>query len=491
MIFALYYCEIITRKNRYLILLILLPLILLYTPALTKNYFHLIIEQKVIGENGWTEWGIFFKITYILTFLYSITGIVLVIIKSLKDYRYIRLRKALIIVAVLIPLSVNVVTSFGVVKAFFDYTPVSFSICFVLFSVSIFKLRLFDITPVAVNNIFGSMEEAILIMNNENSIVDYNKAAVTEFSNFLDIRDVKNIDDFFGSLRKHTDDTEQIDQLLDMLGENNYDNIDFTFFTLKKGQEGHKIDAHYCFCMKPLVDESGNHIGSIVSFKNVSEFKKVTLDKERSRLSGDLHDTLGNCIMAICANLKYAIEKFNASEDILLCIKQAHSAATGGILYLRQIVEELTPLDIEKNGLIWALQSLFKKLEATGSKIDFHYSGADENTVNKSRYSNIIYKTCQEALNNSFYHGKAKEIFINLIFTSDEIKLYISDDGVGCSNIIKGKGLSGIEERARSVGGSVEFGSPSDGGFNIRITMPLQYDRMSVKNQRTARGGSV
>ena len=490
LIFSLYYCEKVTKRNRCFLLLILLPLVLLYIPALTKDYFHLIIVHKVIGENGWTEWGIIFYINYIITFVYSISGIILVVKKSLKEYRYIKLRKLLIIIAVIIPITVNIIASIGLIKTPFDYTPVSFSIWFILLSIAIFKYRLLDITPVAINRIFSSMEEAILIINNENHIVDYNIAVVHEFIDFFDTRDLKSINDFLLLLKTYAEDSEQIDQLLNALQNYQYANIEYIFFTLHKPQDKSIVKINYCLSIKPLIDDSDNRIGSIISFKNVSEFKRVTLANERSRLSGDIHDTLGNCIMSISANLKYAIEKFSDSEEILICLKQAHSAATGGILYLRQIVEELTPIDIDKYGLIWALQSLFKKLESAGATIDFHYSSIDEKTFSKTKYANIIYKTCQEALNNSFYHGKAKEISINLLLSNNEIKLYISDDGTGCSNIIKSRGLSGIEENVKSVGGKVDFGSPSDGGFNIRIVMPYQSVVIPPKDRILVEGGS-
>jgi signal transduction histidine kinase len=93
-------------------------------------------------------------------------------------------------------------------------------------------------------------------------------------------------------------------------------------------------------------------------------------------------------------------------------------------------------------------------------------------------------------LNNSFYHGKAKEVFINLHFSTNELKLYITDDGEGCSNIIKSRGLTGIEERVRYSGGKVDFGSPSDGGFNIRISLPYGPDKQRVKTGRGGKKGS-
>jgi signal transduction histidine kinase len=51
----------------------------------------------------------------------------------------------------------------------------------------------------------------------------------------------------------------------------------------------------------------------------------------------------------------------------------------------------------------------------------------------------------------------------------------VTDNGVGAANIIKGIGLAGMEERLESVGGTLAVSSPPEGGFRLRITIPLVY----------------
>jgi signal transduction histidine kinase len=54
-----------------------------------------------------------------------------------------------------------------------------------------------------------------------------------------------------------------------------------------------------------------------------------------------------------------------------------------------------------------------------------------------------------------------------------QIKLYIFDDGVGCQDLKKGSGLAGMEQRVKEVGGTLEYGSGDEKGFNIYMEIPV------------------
>jgi signal transduction histidine kinase len=49
----------------------------------------------------------------------------------------------------------------------------------------------------------------------------------------------------------------------------------------------------------------------------------------------------------------------------------------------------------------------------------------------------------------------------------------VSDNGIGTRQIVKGIGLAGMEERLASVGGTLEVFSPEDGGFRLKVIIPL------------------
>jgi signal transduction histidine kinase len=78
----------------------------------------------------------------------------------------------------------------------------------------------------------------------------------------------------------------------------------------------------------------------------------------------------------------------------------------------------------------------------------------------------------QEALVNSFRHGKANRVDIQ--FRSDGRLLYVrvSDNGKGGPVDRHGIGQSGMAERIRKLGGQVRFSSYAH-GYNVDASIPL------------------
>ncbi|HEX3043602.1 MAG TPA: hypothetical protein VHY08_02520, partial [Bacillota bacterium] len=67
-----------------------------------------------------------------------------------------------------------------------------------------------------------------------------------------------------------------------------------------------------------------------------------------------------------------------------------------------------------------------------------------------------------------------------LRFSTSGYEIYILDNGVGCENIMKGYGISGMEERVCRLNGQIKYGSDENAGFTIHITIPLQLPLMSA-----------
>jgi signal transduction histidine kinase len=82
-----------------------------------------------------------------------------------------------------------------------------------------------------------------------------------------------------------------------------------------------------------------------------------------------------------------------------------------------------------------------------------------------------IYKICREAVTNAIRHGNADLINIIFRFSTNRFSMYIIDNGGGCITFKKGMGLSGIEERAEEIGGTVSYNSYIGEGFSIQLTL--------------------
>jgi signal transduction histidine kinase len=448
------------------------PLLLTYLPALTANHFDLLVAKKDISNPTITEWGPFFKVNFILDYIYILSSVILIFKKAINEINASKKKFAFIIIAIVLPASVSLLTSFKIVRSpGFDLTPASFSLFLLLLTIAVLKYRFLNIVPIATHNIFFDMEEALLITDNENNIIETNKALIKEFGTYIDIKGCRDIMEFLSGLKKLALDPGQISRLEDTINANSC-----IFYTdccevlLGNAPEG-KI--RFSFYMKALTNKKGKTIGRIFSFKNNTGFYESILEGERNRISGDIHDNLSNMTNVITMNLEYAISHFEKKDEALKCVNTAYNTAKGINIKLRKILNELSPVDIDEMGLPNALEALFKKIIGSGVELEFFHSGIEEYFVNRNRIGYIIYKICMEAINNSFFNGKAKKITIVLTCRENQIKLFISDDGIGCTSIKKGRGLLGIEKNVQSLGGSIEIGSPSEGGFNIAVEIPL------------------
>lgn len=84
------------------------------------------------------------------------------------------------------------------------------------------------------------------------------------------------------------------------------------------------------------------------------------------------------------------------------------------------------------------------------------------------------YRIVQESLTNVVRHARAQHVEVTVAHHPDEIVLSIVDDGVGLvPSPDGGQGITGMRERATSLGGRLSAGPGDAGGFAVRAWLPL------------------
>jgi signal transduction histidine kinase len=85
------------------------------------------------------------------------------------------------------------------------------------------------------------------------------------------------------------------------------------------------------------------------------------------------------------------------------------------------------------------------------------------------------YRVVQEALTNTLKHAGDACADVLVRYGADAIELEVSDDGAGDANgHVGGHGLAGMRERVSVFGGELTAGPRPDGGFLVRVRLPLQ-----------------
>ena len=468
LIFALYYAGIITQENRIkLISLILLPQFLCVWPLFTSKYFHLVLKSKVFGANE-DVWGALMFVSEVFTFLYIIAAVVFIERtlrrRGIKSFR-------MLAFAVDIPLFIQVWQFlFNPLKDLGIYlTLPSLALFFVVLTVYVLKYRLVEIIPVASQKIFSTMNEAVFIIDLNGKILDFNKAAGLYFEGIIPCRPYMSFRNVIDALNQYNEDKNKIAEIKNRIDGQKDETFEDTL-TLYSPAMGSK---QYTISISPLYSEEKRLIGKLAMFKDLTEYRTQTLLSERSRVSNDLHDSLGNSINIISSNLEYVINNFSDTKEVRESLQISHEKSVGAFVQLRRIVDELKPLDIEENGLLWALETLFYRLRVNGLHVGFLHNIPDDSQISKSKIGDAVYFICQEAISNSFAHGRAAQVTVTLREDDGLLKLSIIDDGVGCNDIEPKNGLNSIKRRVDLLGGKLNFGSPSCGGFNIKAELPV------------------
>jgi signal transduction histidine kinase len=135
---------------------------------------------------------------------------------------------------------------------------------------------------------------------------------------------------------------------------------------------------------------------------------------------------------------------------------------------LRKLREEQPGLTNSPRA-IFKIVSIFRKI--TGIEVELslgnmpHYLSQELNLA--------LYRTVQEALTNAVRHGKANHVRVSFWVNAGELRLTITDNGKGAFEVVKGIGLTGMEERIGALGGTVQIGRAAEGGFSLAVQVPL------------------
>ncbi|MBI9044813.1 MAG: response regulator [Anaerolineaceae bacterium] len=124
------------------------------------------------------ELGPLADLILVLSYGFLLLNLVILIISILKNLKVYQNQLFLIIFVFLISLGANIITLINERNGLYvDVTPIGFAIMGLIVSFGIYKLRFFEIMPVAYQKVISQMKDGILITNQNQEIVNLNPAA--------------------------------------------------------------------------------------------------------------------------------------------------------------------------------------------------------------------------------------------------------------------------------------------------------------------------
>ena len=206
---------------------------------------------------------------------------------------------------------------------------------------------------------------------------------------------------------------------------------------------------------------------------------QADVERERQKLSRELHDELGSIFTATKMDIAWVIKKVAASApDIAEKLKKTSSYVDQGIQFQRHIVQELHPAMLTTFGFWPALNSLINDA-AERNDWQLTLNLPNENTKLNETISLVAYRIVQETLNNTNKYAKASAVSVDVIVDEQYVKLEIQDNGIGMDTKLqkeKTHGLAGMRHRVLAIGGHFEINSEPGKGVLTRALIPIDFE---------------
>jgi PAS domain S-box-containing protein len=231
----------------------------------------------------------------------------------------------------------------------------------------------------------------------------------------------------------------------------------------------------------PFLDENGRPHQYLSIRNEVTKLKQVeqelkemmtrviqVQEEERKRISRELHDGVGQSLFSLLIRIDRLLDDRPELEEL----RGLRREVAGVMEDIRSMARELRPSVLDDLGVGPAVRTYVENYSA-------HY-GIDVRLAIDLRgrlgiaAETTIYRVVQEALTNIAKYADVDECEVSIRETDDAVEAVVRDEGAGFdpSASRTGVGLFSMEERARTVGGTLAIRSAPDKGTEVRLVVP-------------------
>lgn len=516
-----------SRRNRAL--LWILPVITLAV-MLTNSFHGLLwqrIEPRMIGDVSILEFshGPWFSIILAYSYTLSILASIWLASRLISSTRLHRLQIGLVLLASLAPFfgSLLYISPINPTPGL-DWTPFGFTAAGLLVAVSLFRFQLIKLMPVAHKAVFDRLEDAILVLDMENRLVDLNPAAgrmillpdqratgqalsqvfpelvgpvraagLKQHTQYTETRlgEGATARDFevritpldhashtrAGSLvvlhdvtqrRMEKDLLRKARDELELRVEERTRELALAYQQIRVELTARKASEQEQQQLLNEIRRSGEQLRALAArLQDVQEL-------ERHRIAGELHDRVGQNLTGLNLNLQIIQNQLAALNKPALQTRLDDSLrlVEETTRLVRDVMADLVPPQLGEYGLVSALR-WYAGIYTRRTGLDIQVVGNDFEPRLDHKAEIAYFRIVQEALNNILRHARAHSVTITVDSQPDLACLSVSDDGMGFD---PGQfprpgdlGLITMKERALTVGGQVIIQSAPGLGTTVRI----------------------
>lgn len=199
-------------------------------------------------------------------------------------------------------------------------------------------------------------------------------------------------------------------------------------------------------------------------------------EEERAWMAREIHDGLGQDLMAIRYALSFARASGSQEPGGPAALRDIERLVNRSNETMRRVITTLRPRILDDLGIGPALHWLADECTRTTgvrTRVELH----PEEPPVADELALAVFRVAQEAITNITRHAQAVEAKVSLTVTNTQLVLLISDDGVGLGETsghdTSSLGMLGIRERALALGGTASWQPNQPRGTLLRLELPV------------------
>jgi signal transduction histidine kinase len=210
-----------------------------------------------------------------------------------------------------------------------------------------------------------------------------------------------------------------------------------------------------------------------------SQYQKIRLiEKERNRISRELHDDIGAELTRITVISQLLQKKTNKDDEMqekLIKISEAGKKVLGSI---GEIIWTMNPQKNNLESLVAYIRRFVTEyLEMNGIEVAIEVP--DEIPVKSvsDEYRRNVFLVVKEAVYNITKYSKASRVRLSMNLGKRSAAIEISDNGTGFSVKEKqnwGNGLRNMNQRMKDIGGNFQITSEQNQGTLVKLNFPVR-----------------
>ncbi len=211
--------------------------------------------------------------------------------------------------------------------------------------------------------------------------------------------------------------------------------------------------------------------------KNLSSYLQRIREEERKSVAYEIQEDLGQLTAALKMEIDWlGMNLTDIPDEFKERMTHASDITKLIINSSRRIASSLRPSMIDELSLPTSLEWQCRRFSSLHSiSCQFMHEQVGDDTELPSEIKTALFRICQEALMNIAQHANATAVSVLSKQIGKNMKVVISDNGIGFANDQSEKpyGLIGMRERAHSFNGELTIHSAPGKGTTISVTIPV------------------